>query len=161
MSPPDGATEFLPFHRDELSAQALAGEGAGAGRAPIRSFMPDQHRTFFAGLPYLFVATTDEQGWPVASLLTGAPGFVHSPDPVTLRIDALPGAGDPAAAGFAAGREVGLLGLDLTNRRRYRANGRLDGVDARGLTVRVGQSFGNCAQYIQTRHPTAVARTAA
>lgn len=157
MSPPDGATEFLPFHRDELAAQALAGERVG--RAPIRPFMPDQHRDFFPLLPYLFVATADEQGWPVASLLTGAPGFVHSPDPVTLRIDALAGAGDPAAVGATVGREIGLLGLDLTTRRRNRANGHVAAADARGLTVRIAQSFGNCAQYIQARHPTAIART--
>jgi predicted pyridoxine 5'-phosphate oxidase superfamily flavin-nucleotide-binding protein len=154
MSRPDGAIEFLPFHRDELAAQALAGEGAG--RAPIRSFMPDQHRTFFAGLPYLFVATADEQGWPVASVLAGQTGFVRSPDPVTLHI-----VGVHDAEGLAAGREVGLLGLDLATRRRNRANGHVAAADAHGLTVRVGQSFGNCAQYIQTRHPTALARTAA
>jgi predicted pyridoxine 5'-phosphate oxidase superfamily flavin-nucleotide-binding protein len=157
MSPPDGATGFLPFHRDELAAQALAGQGAGI--APIRPFMPDQHRAFFALLPYLFLATADDRGWPMASVLAGVPGFVRSPDPVTLRIDAIPGPDDPAATGLATGREVGLLGLDLTNRRRNRANGQLAEVDDDGLTVRVNQSFGNCAQYIQTRRPTAVART--
>lgn len=154
MNTSDDATQFLPFHLDELAAQALAGQGARS--APIRPYMPDQHRAFFASLPYLFVATMDERGWPVASVLSGPPGFIRSPDPVTLRIE---GAHD--AEELAAGREVGLLGLDLTNRRRNRANGRLDGIDARGLTVRIGQSFGNCAQYIQTRQPTAVARTAA
>lgn len=156
MSPQDGAMDFLPFHRDELAAQAMAGKGARG--APIRPFMPDQHRAFFAGLPYLFVAAADAEGWPAASVLAGASGFVRSPDPVTLRIDAIPGADDPAAAGLATGREVGLLGLDLTNRRRNRANGQVAEVDDDGLTVRVGQSFGNCAQYIQTRRPTAVAR---
>lgn len=149
-------TGFLPFHRDELAAQALAGQGAKG--APIRPFMPDQHRAFFAGLPYLFAAAADEQGWPVASVLSGAPGFVQSPDPATLRIGALPGTGDPAAAGLVVGREVGLLGLDFTTRRRNRANGRLEAAAADGLTIRIAQSFGNCPQYIQTRHPTAVAR---
>jgi len=149
-------TGFLPFHRDELAAQALAGQGAKG--APIRPFIPDQHRAFFAELPYLFAAAADEQGWPVASVLSGAPGFVQSPDPATLRIGALPGTGDPAAAGLVVGREVGLLGLDFTTRRRNRANGRLEAATADGLTVRIAQSFGNCPQYIQTRHPTAVAR---
>lgn len=153
MSPQDNAVEFLPFHRDELAAQALAGQGVRS--APIRPYMPDQHRAFFAGLPYLFVATMDEQGWPVASVLSGQPGFVQSPDPVTLRIG-----GIHDADGLAAGREIGLLGLDFTNRRRNRANGHVAIADARGLIVRVGQSFGNCAQYIQTRHPTAMARVA-
>ena len=91
--------------------------------------MPDQHREFFALLPYLFVATLDADGWPMASVLTGEPGFVQSPDPVTLRIAALPASDDPAAPTFIAGAEIGLLGLDFTTRRRNRANGRLVAVD--------------------------------
>jgi predicted pyridoxine 5'-phosphate oxidase superfamily flavin-nucleotide-binding protein len=146
----DGSS-FLAFHEDELRAQALAGQGAG--HAAIRPFMPEQHRAFFALLPYLFAATPDARGWPMASILTGPPGFVHSPDPETLRIEALPSVDDPAAASFVAGTEIGLLGLDFTTRRRNRANGRLVAVDD-GLTVRIAQSFGNCAQYIQTRMPS-------
>jgi predicted pyridoxine 5'-phosphate oxidase superfamily flavin-nucleotide-binding protein len=154
MSPQDGSPEFLAFHSDELVAQTLAGQGPRSAR--MRPFMPDQHREFFAGLPYLFAATADAAGRPVASVLSGPSGFVQSPDPVTLRID-----GVHEAGGLAAGRNVGLLGLDLTNRRRNRANGHVTEIDAGGLTVRVTQSFGNCAQYIQTRQPTAIARTPA
>jgi predicted pyridoxine 5'-phosphate oxidase superfamily flavin-nucleotide-binding protein len=150
MSPQD-ATAFLAFHEDELRAQALAGRGAG--RAPIRPFMPEQHREFFTLLPYLFAATPDARGWPMASVLTGEQGFVQSPEPTTLRIGALPAPDDPAAPGFAAGTEIGLIGIDFTNRRRNRANGRLVAVDD-GLTVQVTESFGNCAQYIQTRTPS-------
>jgi predicted pyridoxine 5'-phosphate oxidase superfamily flavin-nucleotide-binding protein len=150
---PDG---FLSFHEDELEAQTLAGQQAG--RAAIRPFMPDQHRQFFPLLPYLFTATLDAAGAPLASMLWSAPGFAHSPDPVTLRLDALPSPGDPAAAGFAAGQPVGLLGLDLTTRRRNRANGRIAARDNTGLTVAIEQSFGNCAQYIQTRTPAPHAR---
>jgi predicted pyridoxine 5'-phosphate oxidase superfamily flavin-nucleotide-binding protein len=69
-----------PFHAGELIAQALAGTGA-PGAGGIRPFMPDQHRAFFGLLPYLFIATTDAEGWPVATVLTGPPGFVQSPDP--------------------------------------------------------------------------------
>ena len=148
MSPQDAA--FLPFHDDELAAQRLAGHGAG--RPAIRAFMPDQHRDFFALLPCLFAATLDDGGWPMATVLSGVPGFVRSPDATTLRIAALPAAGDPTAPGFKAGAEIGLIGLDFTTRRRNRANGHLVAVDD-GLTVWVTQSFGNCAQYIQTRTP--------
>jgi len=159
MSPQDGST-FLSFHEDELKAQAQAQAlaGQGAARAAIRPFMPEQHRAFFALLPYLFAATLDEGGWPMASVLSGVKGFVQSPDPVTLRIAALPAADDPAAQGYTAGAEIGLLGLDFTTRRRNRANGRLVIVDS-GLTVRIAQSFGNCAQYIQTRTPAPHAAT--
>lgn len=141
---------FLPFHADELAAQALAGQGAR--RAPIRPFMPEQHREFFPLLPYLFAATLDAGGWPMASVLTGPAGFVTSPSPTTLRIDAMPRDDDPAAEGFIAGAEIGLIGIDFTTRRRNRVNGRI-AVRDDGLSVQVGQSFGNCAQYIQTRTP--------
>jgi predicted pyridoxine 5'-phosphate oxidase superfamily flavin-nucleotide-binding protein len=157
MSPQDGTPEFLSFHDDERAAQHLAGQSPG--RAAIRPFMPEQHRAFFAGLPYLFTATLDERGWPMATVLAGAPGFITSPDRTTLRIGSLPQDGDPAAPGFVEDAEIGLIGLDLTNRRRNRANGRLITVDS-GLTVRVAQSFGNCAQYIQTRTPSPKAAAA-
>lgn len=140
---------FLPFNADEQAAQRLA--GYRMGRAPIRPLLPEQHRAFFPLLPYLFTATPDARGWPMASVLTGSPGFVTSPDPTTLRVEALPRDDDPAAPGFAAGSEVGLLGIELSTRRRNRANGRILTRDA-GLTVHVTQSFGNCPQYIQTRN---------
>jgi predicted pyridoxine 5'-phosphate oxidase superfamily flavin-nucleotide-binding protein len=143
---------FLAFHEDEARAQALAGHQR-PGRVAIRPFMPDQHREFFTLLPYLFVATLDADGWPMASVLTGQPGFMQSPDPATLRIAALPAPNDPAAPTFIASAEIGLLGLDFTTRRRNRANGRLVAVDD-GLAVGIAQSFGNCAQYIQTRTPS-------
>ena len=139
---------FLPFNADEQAAQALA--GVRTGRAPIRPFMPEQHRAFFPLLPYLFTATPDANGWPMASVLTGPRGFIASPDPMTLRIEALPRHGDPAAPGFTAGAEIGLLGIDLATRRRNRANGTIAARDG-GLTVSIAQSFGNCPQYIQTR----------
>jgi hypothetical protein len=115
--------------------------------------MPEQHRAFFPLLPYLFSATLDAAGAPVASMLWGPAGFAHSPDPTTLRIDALPASGDPAAAGVVVGQPIGLLGLDLSTRRRNRANGHIAAVDG-GITVAIEQSFGNCAQYIQTRTAT-------
>ena len=140
------------FHPDELAAQALA--GVATRRAGIRDFMPDQHRIFFAALPYLFVATSDQSGWPLATLLEGNPGFVTSPDPATLRIDSLPDTTDPAAGAIRAGAEIGILGIDLGTRRRNRANGTVSAVDAHGFSVLVRQSFGNCPQYIQRRSIT-------
>jgi hypothetical protein len=138
------------FNPDELAAQALAGGGPRGGGG-IRNVMPEQHRAFFAQLPYLFVGAIDAAGWPLATLLTGRPGFVQSPDPVTLRIAALPDPGDPAATALAPDREIGLLGIDFSTRRRTRANGRIVRRDAGSFDVAVDQSFGNCPQYIQLR----------
>jgi uncharacterized protein len=138
------------FNPDELAAQAIAGGGPRGGGA-IRDFMPEQHREFFALLPYLFVGAVDSTGWPLATLLTGPPGFVQSPDPHTLHISALPETGDPAAPGLTPGQDIGILGVDFSTRRRNRANGHVVSRDAGGIRVAVSQSFGNCPQYIQLR----------
>ena len=138
-----------PFHADEVAAQTRA--GVMTMRSGIRDFMPEQHRSFFAALPYLLLATSDATGWPLAALLEGDAGFIASPDPATLRIGALPGASDPAAGTIRFADEVGVLGIDFATRRRNRANGIVSDVDTTGFTVAVRQSFGNCPQYIQRR----------
>lgn len=140
------------FHADELDAQTRA--GIAPMRPGIRDFMPEQHRTFFAALPYLLVSACDGDGWPLATLLEGQPGFVSSPDAATLRIEALPHATDPAAGMIRVGAEIAVLGIDFGTRRRNRANGTVSSLDASGFTVAVRQSFGNCPQYIQRRHIT-------
>ena len=138
------------FNPDELAAQALAGGGPRGGGG-IRDFMPEQHRQFFSQLPYIFIGAVDAGGWPLATLLWGPPGFVQSPGPATLHIAALPDSGDPAAQALAPDREIGILGIDFSTRRRNRANGRISSRDSVGIAVAVSQSFGNCPQYIQRR----------
>lgn len=139
----------VPFNRDEQAAQILAGGGPrGHG---IHRFIPEHHRAFLAQQPYLFVGAIDGGGSPLATLLSGPPGFVQSPDPATLHIAALPDAGDPAQEALSPGRDVGVLGIDFSTRRRNRVNGRITRRDADGISVAITQSFGNCPQYIQRR----------
>jgi len=149
-----------PFHPGELAAQARAGvreRMAPAGRRAIRGIMPDQHRDFFAMLPFIVVGSLDRQGRPWASILSGRPGFLHSPDPRTLTVAARPAYGDPLGDNLAAGAPIGLLGIQLETRRRNRMNGTVtEWADGR-FAVTVGQSFGNCPQYIQARRPSFVA----
>ncbi len=76
---------------------------------------------------------------------------MQSPNSVTLHIAALPDSGDPADAALVQGRDIGVLGIDLSTRRRIRANGRIVGRDSGGIRIAVTQSFGNCPQYIQRR----------
>ena len=138
------------FHADELTAQALAGVDTRSGG--IRNFMLEQHRSFFAALTHVFVAACDAEGWPLATLLEGDPGFIATPDAVTLHVRALPHTDDPAAGSLHVGDSIGILGIELPTRRRNRANGSISGRDASGFTMAVAQSFGNCPQYIQRRH---------
>jgi predicted pyridoxine 5'-phosphate oxidase superfamily flavin-nucleotide-binding protein len=146
----------MPFHPGELRAQRLA--GAAPAAAPIRARMPEQHRAFFRLLRFLCVAVPDADGWPLATLVEGPPGFASSPEPGRLVVGAMPAPDDPVRARLLAGASAGLLGIDLATRRRNRLNGVIAEVAADGFAVDVVQSFGNCPRYIQVRELAPVAR---
>ncbi len=136
-----------PFHDGEKALQHESGAFGTlsvAGPRVIRSYMPEQHRSFFAQLPWLVVGSLDAQGRPWAHALAGPPGFVQSPGPQQLVVKA-------PLAGLAAGDPVGLLGIEPVTRRRNRMNGVVDLADDTGFRVQVTQSFGNCPKYIQAR----------
>ncbi len=148
-----------PFHAGEHALQARAGlraRMADIGARVIRDHMPDQHRDFFALLPFLLVGSTDDRGQPWASVLHGAPGFVQSPDPRRLRIAARPPAGSALAAHLIEGASLGLLGIQQHTRRRNRMNGRVVAADDDGFEVAVEHSFGNCPKYIRVREAHAL-----
>ena len=155
MQEPDRAQQASPWHSGERAAQKIVGVAERmeeVGKRVIRPFMPDQHRLFFAGLPFVIVGSVDEEGWPFASILSGEPGFLQSPDAVTLDIAARPASGDPLTRSLKPGTRLGMLGIDLSTRRRNRVNGEIVRMDAKGFSLHVDQSFGNCAKYIQPRH---------
>lgn len=137
----------MNFHRGELAAQRLAGVTGNGGA--IRAFMPDQHRIFFEALPFVVAATVDHDGAPRAGVLHGAPGFIRSPDPVTLEVT--------CPSPLVPGRPAGLLGIDFATRRRNRANGVVRSNAAGHLVLDVLESFGNCPQHITTRDVKALA----
>lgn len=138
-----------PFHIGELRAQVLAGGGASGGA--IRDFMPEQHRDFFAMLPFLLLATVDDEGAPVAGIVSGRAGFISSPDNRGLHLHPAFVMQGPVSSLLRPGQPVGLLGIEFHTRRRNRANGLVTAVDSQGLQVAVQQSFGNCPKYIRPR----------
>jgi len=143
-----------PFHSGELEVQRRAGVDDNIrkhAKVAIRKEMPVQHRDFFTNLTYVFVGSADKDGRPSASVLTGPRGFISSPDPTRLLVRAGRSADNPLNENLVAGANLGLLGLDLTNRRRNRLNGRTVSVDADGFELIVHQSFRNCAKYIEIR----------
>ncbi|MFC6488191.1 pyridoxamine 5'-phosphate oxidase family protein [Nitratireductor sp. GCM10026969] len=145
-----------PYHAGEQAAQARAGAREMAeriGRKVIRSFMPDQHREFFAELPFVILGSLDAARQPWASILVSPPGFVQSPDPRRLTIAGRPLSGDPLRANLRKDAAVGMLGIQPETRRRNRVNGRVIEAGKDSFTIAVDQSFGNCPQYIQARAP--------
>ncbi|MCE3261002.1 MAG: pyridoxamine 5-phosphate oxidase [Pseudoduganella sp.] len=143
-----------PWHAGEIAIQRTLGVEQRMdeiGRKVIRSFMPDQHRDFFAQLPFAVLGSVDREGRPWATLRAGEEGFMQSPDPQRLQLLLPPEPGDPAQDGLRDGAAVGLLGIELHTRRRNRLNGRLHVLDGERYEIAVDESFGNCPQYIHRR----------
>ncbi len=146
--------DVSPFHNGEQAIQRRLGvrdKVEEFGRRGIRDFMPDQHREFFSQLAMFLIASADDQERPWASPLFGHPGFIQSPNPKLLSIAALPSAESPLAPSLREGATLGGLGIDFETRRRNRINGRVAVRKGAGFGIRVDQSFGNCAKYIQSR----------
>jgi len=146
--------ETSPWHEGELSIQRNAGvveRMDPIGRRVVRDHLLLQHRDFYPQLPFIAVGSVDPAGHAWATILPGKPGFLFSPDPLTLHVDAGRDGNDPADAGLEDGDAVGLLGIELNTRRRNRLNGLIRRTSAAGFDVIVEQSYGNCPQYIQLR----------
>jgi ferredoxin-NADP reductase/predicted pyridoxine 5'-phosphate oxidase superfamily flavin-nucleotide-binding protein len=154
--------EASPFHHGERTVQKRLGVGdiEDWARKVVRDHLPEQHRAFHTAQPFLVVSARDAQGRPWVTLLDGPDGFVTSPDPHHLVIDAKPTPGDALADSFAPGSDVGILGIELATRRRNRVNGRVAANGSGGIAFRVDQSFGNCPQYIREREWRRVDSTA-
>jgi len=149
----DTATQSV-FHRGEREIQSRLGvreQIENVGQRFVRDYMPDEHRQFLEQLPLLLLGSIDKSGRPWASVLVGRPGFIKSPDPRTLEIHTRPIFGDPLNDNLARGVPVGALGIEFSTRRRNRLNGKVSSTRDDYLTISVGQSFGNCPQYIQAR----------
>ncbi|MFK8048464.1 MAG: pyridoxamine 5'-phosphate oxidase family protein [Halioglobus sp.] len=147
-------TNSSPFHAGEQAIQERMGvrsQMERSGSRVIRDHMPDQHREFYEQLPFVFAGHADNEGRPWASILFGQPGFIHSPESKTLRINALPVTGDPLGKSLKENTRVGLLGIELPTRRRNRLSAHITKCDENHIELAVDQAFGNCPQYIQTR----------
>ncbi|RFB96797.1 flavin-nucleotide-binding protein [Rhizobium leguminosarum bv. trifolii] len=143
-----------PWHQGELAMQRSVGvveRMDGPGRNFVRKAMPEQHRAFFPMLPFIVLGAVDAKGDVWATLRAARPGFLSSPDPEILDVDLPRDRVDPAEAGLEHGDAIAMLGIQLETRRRNRLNGVIRRTDAEAFRVRVGQSFGNCPQYIQPR----------
>jgi ferredoxin-NADP reductase/predicted pyridoxine 5'-phosphate oxidase superfamily flavin-nucleotide-binding protein len=148
------ATRNSPWHAGEIILQQKAGVAArmkDVGARVLRDHLIDQHRQFYPQLPFIVLGTVDGDGHAWATLRADYPGFLHSPDPHRLSVRLSRETGDPADNGMNEGDAIGMLGIELQTRRRNRLNGKIAHRTADGFDVVVGQSYGNCPQYIQLR----------
>lgn len=144
----------LPWHSGEVAVQRSAGvekTAADLGRRFVRDHLIEQHRLFYAQLPFLVVGAVDAAGDPWATVISGRPGFLGAMDDRTLHATFKRDPSDPADAGLNEGDAIGVLGIELHTRRRNRLNGNIADASSAGFSLKVVHSYGNCPRYIQLR----------
>ena len=119
--------EASPFHHGEQAVQEKLGvrDIEDWARKVVLDHLTEQHSTFYTSQPFLVVSARDTQGRSWVTLLDGPDGFVSSPDPRHLVINASPSSGDALEGAFEVNADVGILGIELATRRRNRVNGRV------------------------------------
>jgi uncharacterized protein len=143
---------MTPFHAGEIEVQARLHRRDDARRVGriVGSEIPSAIRRLLGHQRLAVAATLDEALRPWASLLTGPPGFIQTPEASLLRLATTPTVGDPLLANLRERPELGLLVIDLRTRQRLRLNGR-GLVSDDGIFLLVDQAYGNCPKYIQKR----------
>lgn len=92
----------------------------------------------------------DTEGHVWASVLTGEPGFLKTPDEQTVSISETPRACDPLSANLRVGGAIGMIAIEFATRRRMRVNGRVESEQGE-IVVHTEQVYSNCPKYIQVR----------
>jgi len=136
--------------------QERAGERDIARRhgAIISSAIAPAALSFLANQRLVASSITGDDGHLWTTVWFGEPGFVQSTDGhhVSIRASVMTASpDDPVLRRLALGRDVGMLAIELSSRRRLRINGTVEriGVDEIGVAVR--ESVPNCPKYIQRR----------
>lgn len=147
------------WHAGERELQRRLGVAermAEIGPRVLSAVLPEQHRAFYPLLSFVVVGAVSSSGDLWAGVVEGELGFAHSPDPSVLRLDTHLSSADPCTQALLETGSIGLLGIDLSTRRRNRLSGQVSTVDPNGMEIRVEQAFGNCPQFIQQRQRVAV-----
>ena len=144
------------FHPGELEVQGRAGVRHQAAKigGGIHAEISPAVTDFLRARRFAVAAGIAPSGELWATVLTGDAGFLETIDAHRLRVGALPVAGDPFAEALRDGADVGLVAIDLLQRRRVRVNGRVElrlDVYKDGFDVMTREVFGNCPKYIQAR----------
>lgn len=142
------------FHSAEITVQERLGIAelvAKYSEGFIRTAMPKQHRRFYGELSFVVLGVTDYKGYPWPIPLFGQAGFIQSPNESTLHFTGLPNLISTLVLEFIAGQKIGMLGIQLSTRRRNRVNGVIQIIGDKSFSIQVEQSFGNCPKYIQKR----------
>lgn len=144
-----------PFHEGELEVQKRAGEEASAeANSPmIIDQLYSGALNFIRHQQMAILSTRDAEGHRWASIVFGPKGFLEPNGRQSLHI-AVPSperdVRDPLWKNLRSDTRLGLLLIELANRRRLRINGDARLTDTE-IILEVTQSFPNCPKYITKR----------
>jgi uncharacterized protein len=143
----------MVYHEGERSVQLRAGASDDAARISsiLHDSIPPVAKQFLHEQPVLFVGSSTLEGQMWASVLEGLPGFLQVQDERRLRVNAVPSHGDPLSRQLVVNKDIGLLAIEFSTRRRMRVNGHIIAADAGGFEVSTEEVYSNCPKYIQTR----------
>jgi predicted pyridoxine 5'-phosphate oxidase superfamily flavin-nucleotide-binding protein len=145
------------YHPGETQLQQTVGARERTeelSRILMKDHLIPQHREFFAGLEYLFLGVVDTSGRLRAVMVSGEHGFLSTPNEKILRLDAQSSDALAHLGDLLPGAMVGVIGIDLSNRRRNRMHGKIAAVQDSHVDIQVSQSYGNCPKYINIRDLT-------
>jgi predicted pyridoxine 5'-phosphate oxidase superfamily flavin-nucleotide-binding protein len=145
----------IKYHDGEIAVQTRAGVRRQADKlaAAMRGAILPSLAGFVAAQRMAVLGTVDRSGAVWASVVTGDAGFLQVIDYQSIRIAAVPAAGDPLAENLASPAHAALIVADLATRRRLRLNGEGHIVEGGTIEIRDAQVYSNCPHYIQARAP--------
>jgi predicted pyridoxine 5'-phosphate oxidase superfamily flavin-nucleotide-binding protein len=144
------------YHTGEIEMQTRAGTRGEAARMSdgILPALPGRMPGYLARQTMAAFGTVDPAGRVWASLLAGPPGFLEADGDSALLIrDPRRDTGEKNIAwtNLTAGGPLGVLAINLAERRRLRINGPAMVEPKGAIRLTVEEFFGNCPKYIQAR----------
>jgi len=142
----------MTFHSGEIAVQTQAGVREEAQKLChlISSIIKPAAVEFLGKQQLAAAASVDTHSQVWASLVTGNPGFLQVLNEQIVQIDATPR--DGLLSNLHSNPQIGLLVIDLVNRRRLRLNGKVEITPEAKINIKIQQAFFNCPKYIQVRH---------
>ncbi|GAB3649190.1 pyridoxamine 5'-phosphate oxidase family protein [Glycomyces tarimensis] len=139
------------YHPGEREVQSRAGVHAERwGSSGVDAAIPPIAAAFLEQQRIIVIGAADDAGAMWATALTGPAGFVAPADERTVVTDRVPAGDDPLAGLFDSDRDIGMLAIEPSTRRRMRINGTARRSGER-LEIRTEQVYSNCPKYLQTR----------
>jgi predicted pyridoxine 5'-phosphate oxidase superfamily flavin-nucleotide-binding protein len=142
----------MKFHSGEIAVQERAGVRHTAEDVGemIRDRVAPGAQQFLALRRVAVLGTVDVDGSAWASVVTGEPGFIATPDAQTITIRLPSPFHDPLIDNLAVEGHIALFAPDFVAPRRIRLNGHGRIKEGR-IWLTTDEVYGNCKRYIQER----------